>query len=64
MLKQPFEVPFSEVMAHPESYVTAVFSSLVSEFLIMPKGEGFVDYVTFEAGYEKLKQATAALVVR
>ncbi len=60
MLKQPFEVPFSEVKAHPESYVTAVFSSLVSEFLIMPKGEGFIDYETFEAGYEKLKQATAA----
>jgi hypothetical protein len=60
MLKQPFEVPFSEVMAHPEVYVTAVFSSLVSEFLIMPKGEGFIDYETFEAGYEKLKQATSA----
>lgn len=60
MLKQPFEVPFPEVMAHPESYVTAVFSSLVSEFLIMPKGEGFIDYETFEAGYEKLKQATSA----
>jgi len=60
MLKQPFEVPFSDVMAHPEVYVTAVFSSLVSEFLTMPKGEGFIDYATFEAGYEKLKQATAA----
>ena len=60
MLKQPFEVPFSEVMAHPEAYVTAVFSSLVSEFLIMPKGEGFIDYETFEAGYERLKQATSA----
>jgi hypothetical protein len=60
MLTQPFEVPFSEVAAHPEAYVTAVFSSLVSEFLIMPKGEGFIDYVTFEGGYETLKQATAA----
>ena len=60
MLKQPFEVPFSEVMAQPETYVTAVFSSLVSEFLIMPKGEGFIDYETFEAGYKKLKQATGA----
>ena len=60
MLKQPFEVPFSEVKADPEVYVTAVFSSLVSEFLVMPKGEGFVEYETFEAGYEKLKQITAA----
>jgi len=60
MPKQPFEVPFSEVEAHPETYVTAVFSSLVSEFLIMPKGEGFIDYETFENAYEILKQATAA----
>jgi hypothetical protein len=60
MLKQPFEVPFSEVEAQPEAYVTAVFSSLVSEFLIMPKGEGFIDYETFEGGYETLKQATSA----
>jgi hypothetical protein len=60
MLKQPFEVPFSEVKADPEIYVTAVFSSLVSEFLVMPKGEGFVEYEIFEAGYEKLKQATGA----
>ncbi len=60
MLKQPFEVPFSEVTADPEVYVTAVFSSLVSEFLVMPKGEGFVEYETFEAGYERLKQATGS----
>ncbi len=36
-----------------------VFSSLVSEFLVPPKGEGFIGYPTFEAGYEHLKQATS-----
>jgi len=60
MPKQPFEVPFSEVKADLEVYVTSVFSSLASEFLIMPRGEGFVDYATFEAAYENLKQATFA----
>ncbi len=57
-MKQPFEVPFPELEANPEPYVDAVFSTLVSEFLVMPKGAGLVDYPTFNMGYEKLKQAT------
>lgn len=57
-MKQPFEVPFAEVQADPEPFVDAVFSTLVSEFLVMPKGDGFVDYSTFNTGYERLKKAT------
>ena len=58
MLKQPFEVPFSEVLADPAPYIEAVLGCLASEFWVMPKGDGFVDYPTFDSGYEKLKQAT------
>lgn len=58
MLKQPFEVPFSEVEADPAPYMDVVFASLASEFWVMPKGNGFVDYPTFDSGYEKLKQST------
>ena len=54
----PFEASFEEILADPERFVSVVFSSLVSEFLVLPKGEGFLDYPTFEAGYERLKQAT------
>ncbi len=54
----PFEVPFEEILKDPESYVDAVFSCLESEFLIMPKGAGFVEYPVFERGYEALKAAT------
>ncbi|MGO9243068.1 MAG: hypothetical protein ACLQBJ_19885 [Bryobacteraceae bacterium] len=57
---QPFEASIEEIQSDPEKFVDAVFSSLVSEFLVLPKGEGFVDYPTFERGYECLKQATAA----
>lgn len=57
---QPFEATFEQIQANPESFVSVVFSSLVSEFLLLPKGEGFVDYPTFEHGYEQLKQATSA----
>lgn len=54
----PFEVPLTEVLKNPELYVDAVFSCLESEFLVMPKGAGFVEYPVFERGYEALKLAT------
>ncbi len=58
-MKFPFEVPFEEVLEDPSSYIDAVFSCLESELLVMPKGVGFIDYATFEQGYEALKQATS-----
>lgn len=58
-MKFPFESPREEVLARPEAFVDAVFSSLASEFLILPKGDGFLDYTVFASGYEALKQTTA-----
>ena len=58
-MKYPFEADYQEIQNDPDSFVTAVFSSLVSEFLVLPKGDGFIDYPQFEAGYEALKKATA-----
>lgn len=57
-MKYPFEATFSEIKAAPEPFVSAVFSSLASEFLTLPKGDGFVDYAAFETGYEAIKKAT------
>jgi len=55
----PFEVSFEQVQANPEAYIEAIFACLVSEFLVLPRGQGFVEYPVFERGYEALKQATA-----
>jgi hypothetical protein len=60
MAKYPFEAPLDEILKDVERYVDAVFSCLESEFLVMPKGAGFVEYVVFENGYEALKTATQA----
>ena len=54
----PFEVGFDEVRSNLDAYVDAVFECLESEFLVMPKGAGFVEFPAFEAGYEALKRAT------
>ena len=58
MLTYPFEAPFDEIMGDADRFVDAVFSCLESEFLVMPKGDGFVEYPVFERGYEALKAAT------
>ncbi len=57
-MKFPFEMSFTELEANPDVYISAVFSCLESEFLVLPKGDGFVNYPMFERGYESLKQAT------
>jgi len=63
MMKFPFEAQPEEVLSSPESFVDAVFSSLASEFLIMPKGDGFLDYPAFAAGYEALKKASSGFTL-
>ncbi len=54
----PFEVPFEQVAANLDSFVDEVFGALQSEFLNLPKGDGFIDYETFSRGYEELKATT------
>jgi hypothetical protein len=54
----PFEVPFEEVLGDLDTYVDAVFGALQSEFLTLPKGDGFLEYPVFEQGYEALKHTT------
>lgn len=57
-MQYPFEVTFQALEAEVDTYVKTVFSLLQSEFLILPKGPGFIDYPLFEQGYEVLKKAT------
>lgn len=61
-MRYPFEASPDEVLATPELFVDAVFASLASEFLVMPKGEGFVEYPIFAAAYETLKKASDGFV--
>ncbi len=54
----PFEASFEDIQASPDVYVDSVFACLGSEFMVMPKGPGFIEYPVFERGYEALKCAT------
>ena len=57
-MRFPFEVTPEELQRDLDSFVEAVISDLQSSFLLMPRGEGFVQYSDFEKAYEVLKQAT------
>jgi hypothetical protein len=56
--KFPFEASLAEIEADPEPYIDSVFSCLESQFLLMPKGKGFVEYPVFEGAHEALKRAS------
>ena len=54
----PFEIPFEKVLANMDKAVDAVFSCLQSEFMVLPKGKGFVEFPIFEKGYEALRKSS------
>jgi hypothetical protein len=54
----PFELAFEEVQANMDRCVDEVFAALETGFLTMPKGPGFIEYGTFEHGYQELKRVT------
>jgi hypothetical protein len=55
-----FEIDYRDPNITWEPLVDEVFGELTSSFLEMPKGEGFIDYPTFEKGYQTLKRHTDA----
>ncbi|MDP2361642.1 MAG: hypothetical protein Q8O14_12980 [bacterium] len=55
-----FEIDYRDPEIAWEPLVDEVFGELSSSFLEMPKGEGFIDYPTFERGYQALRFHTDA----
>ncbi len=55
-----FDIDYRDSNIAWEPLVDEVFGELTSSFLEMPKGEGFIDYPTFEKGYQSLKRHTDA----
>ncbi len=49
----PFEVGFDDVQASLDEYVDAVCGCLESEFLVMPKGTGFVNSQHLKPGMKR-----------
>lgn len=58
-MRFPFEADFADVQSDPDPFVDSVFDALRSDFMTVPRGDGFLDFATFDQGYEALKQTTA-----
>jgi hypothetical protein len=54
----PFDVAPDYLAENIEAMVDMTFADLTSEFLILPKGSGFIDYAAFCDAYEVLKSYT------
>jgi len=59
-LQRPFELTPEELNERLEEMVDVTFSDLVSEFLLMPMGSGFIRYTDFRQAYEVLKRCSKA----
>ena len=57
-----FSADYSDPSLNLDPFIDEVFGELKSGFLELPKGQGFVEYATFEAGYQALKKATGGFV--
>ena len=57
-----FEIDYNDPSVAYEPLVDEVFSELKSSFLEMPRGDGYIEYATFERGYQALKRTTNAFV--
>ena len=53
-----FDIVYDDRPIAWDPLVDEVFGELTSSFLEMPKGKGFIDYPTFERGYQALKHRT------
>ncbi len=56
--RYPFEVPYADIEAEVDEFVNAVFDTLQSSFIALPRGPDFVTYPEFQQAYEVLKQYT------
>ena len=54
----PFEAEPDEIAADPGPFVESVINSLQSDFLLVPKGDRFIEPDRFRAAYEVLRRST------
>jgi hypothetical protein len=60
---RPFEVSREELLGDLDTFVDATYDDLESSYLVLPKGEIFVEYPRFRDAYETLKRKTSAFRV-
>ena len=57
-MTHPFEVAGSDLASRLNELVDVTFGDLQSQFLVLPRGPGFIDFADFQQAYEALKVET------
>lgn len=57
-MPHPFELGPADLAARVEEMVDSTFADLQSQFLVLPRSSGFLDYPPFQVAYEVLKRHT------
>ena len=60
MPQHPFEVDADYLASHIDQMVDVTFADIQSQFLMMPRGQDFIEFSNFQDAYEALKQETDA----
>lgn len=61
-MPRPFEVAKADLQERLEELVDSTFSDIQSQFLVLPRGDNFVEYRDFQTAYEVLRRRTNAFV--
>ncbi len=59
-MKRPFEVDRAYLSTHLDDLVDTTMADLTSAFLVLPRGESFIEFVDFRDAYEVLKRHTSS----
>lgn len=55
---RPYEVDPSDIADNLAELVQTTFDDLTSQFMLLPRGDGFLEYPEFRKGYEALRKCT------
>lgn len=62
-MTHPFEFTLAHLEQQLDEMVEVTFGDLQSQFLVLPKGPGFIEYSAFQTAYEVLKRHTQGFSV-
>ena len=60
-MTHPFEVPAGGIADRVDELVDVTFADIQSQFLVFPRGPGFIEFADFQQAYETLKAETRGL---
>lgn len=58
-MARPYELSTTDMRSRLDEMIDITFSDLQSQFLTMPRGEHYIEYLKFSRAYETLKHATS-----